>query len=65
MFTARQKLECIEREIKYREWVYPRRVAEGKMTQGQADKQLGLMEEIAEDYRDQVEVDEPELSLGD
>ena len=49
-FTYTQKLEAVEREIKQRKYVYPRRVQDGKMTQRLADYQLAIMEEIAKDY---------------
>lgn len=51
VITAREKFECAERELKQRKYVYPRRVADGKMTQDFANKQINLMEAIATDYR--------------
>lgn len=50
-FTAEEKLKAVERELGYRRHVYSRRVANNKMTQAQADRQIGVMEAIAEDYR--------------
>jgi hypothetical protein len=47
---AVEKLRAIEREIGYRRLVYPRRVADKKMTQKQADWQLRVMEAIRDDY---------------
>ncbi len=49
-FTAADKLECLERELTYRKRVYPRRVMEHRMTQGLADRQIALMEDIIRDY---------------
>lgn len=63
-FTNRQKMQCIERELGYRRFVYPRRVAAGKMVQASADKQIALMEEIVEDYRAMAKADEPDLLEG-
>ena len=34
----------VDREIKMRQHVYPRRVAEGKMAQTSADRQIALMQ---------------------
>lgn len=51
MITAADKLACIERELRYRESVYPRRVAARTMSQQQADWQIELMQAIADDYR--------------
>jgi hypothetical protein len=51
MITNREKAECAEREVKQRRRVYPRFVADGRMTQDFADKQIATMEAIAADYR--------------
>jgi hypothetical protein len=50
-FTAQEKLECAEREVKLRRRVYPQRVLNGRMTQALANEQIALMEAIVEDYR--------------
>jgi hypothetical protein len=50
MFTAKQKREAIERELNYRRFVYPGRVAAGKMTQKLADLQIAIFEAIKADY---------------
>ena len=54
-WTAEQKLRAVERELKMRYRVYPRFIAEGKMTQQQADREVSIFEDIAADYRAQVE----------
>ncbi|UPK03139.1 hypothetical protein [Bradyrhizobium sp. 170] len=51
MITADDKLQCAERELRYRQRVYGRLVDRGKMTKRQCDRELELMEAIAEDYR--------------
>jgi hypothetical protein len=51
LFTAKQKLESIEREIKQRLRVYPRLIAKHKMTRKTAEHECDIMREIAEDYR--------------
>ena len=51
MFNDAEKLKCIEREIKMRERVYPRWVEQKRMTQKQADHELAVMRNIADDYR--------------
>lgn len=61
--SNRDKLECAMREVKQRRYVYPRRVAEGKMTQFFADLQIAAMEAIAEDYRVLAEHDDREERL--
>lgn len=44
--TIAAQLDCIERELRFRRHVYPRRVADGKMTQVLADRQIALMESV-------------------
>lgn len=51
MATDAEKAACADREVKMRRRVYPRWVAGKKMTQAQADREIALMAEIAEDYR--------------
>ncbi len=51
MITSREKASCAEREVKQRRRVYGRWVAEGRMTQAFADRQIEVMEAIAQDYR--------------
>lgn len=49
-YTDKDKLRCIERELSYRQRIYPRRVAAGKMTQLQANREIFVLEDIAADY---------------
>ena len=44
--TIAEQLDCIERELRFRRRVYPRRVADGKMTQVLAERQIALMESV-------------------
>lgn len=46
-FTAEELAACAEREVRQREYVYPRRIAAGSMTQALATKQTGMMRAIA------------------
>lgn len=50
IYTAQQKREAIEREIKYRGRVFPRMVDAGKMTRETAAAQIAIFEAIREDY---------------
>ena len=50
-FSAKDKAEVAEREVKQRQRVYPRWVGEGRMTQQFADRQIAVMDEIAREYR--------------
>jgi hypothetical protein len=51
MITATDKLQCAEREVKYRRRVYGRLAERGKMAKRDSERELELMEAIAEDYR--------------
>lgn len=54
MFTAEQKRACAERELKMRERVYPRWIADGRMSLAKADEEISLMREIAADYAEKA-----------
>jgi hypothetical protein len=53
-FTPADKLRSVERELKYRRYVYPARVASLKMKKAEADREIAIFEAIAEDYRGRV-----------
>jgi hypothetical protein len=55
--TPVEKLAAITRELGYRRYVYPRRVADGRMQQAAADRQIAIMEAIEADYREIVAKD--------
>lgn len=48
--TREEKRACIERELRYRRHVYPRRVEDGKMKRDAMDKELRVMAAILADY---------------
>lgn len=51
VISKQEKVQEIEREIAMRERVYANRVAEKKMTQAKADRQIAVMRAILEDVR--------------
>ena len=53
-FTNEEKLECIRREVKQRERVYPRLIEQRKMSKDFADRQLMLMRAIQRDYESEA-----------
>ncbi len=53
-FTAAEKCEAAEREIKKRRRVYAALVEASRMTREFADLQIALMQEIADDYRERA-----------
>lgn len=55
-FSDEEKRQCAEREAKMRRRVYPRWVADGRMKQEQADREIAIMDEIARDYRSKGEL---------
>jgi hypothetical protein len=54
-YTMEQLKACADREVKYRRYVFPRRVEQQKMTQAQADREIGMMEAIAKHYAELAE----------
>lgn len=51
IYPAALKLQAIEREVRYRKFVFPKRVRRGKISQARADEEISIFEAIAEDYR--------------
>jgi hypothetical protein len=63
LFDARSvplhtQLECVERELKMRKHVYPRRVATNVMTQQLADREIANMTAVVETIRGLVKAQE-------
>jgi len=63
LFSTTEKLACVERELRYRIRVYARLVAEQKMTERQAGREIAVMGAIVEDYRKVRDLEQPELDL--
>jgi hypothetical protein len=53
-FDDATKLACVEREIQMRYGVYPSRVRQGLMPKAMADREIAIMQAIAQDYREKV-----------
>lgn len=51
IITWGEQLACVERELKWRRRVYPRRVTDGRMTQARAIEEIRTMEAVAESIR--------------
>jgi hypothetical protein len=58
--TLNQKIACLERELRFRFRVYPRRIAQGLLSQAAAAHEIKVMTDILDDYRKQRD---PELEL--
>ena len=56
-FTNEEKQRCAEREMKKRIRVYEALVNSGNMTREFADRQIELMQEIANDYRERAKAE--------
>lgn len=50
-YTAQEIVEELEREVSMRKRVFPRWVAEGKLRADQAERRIGIMEQVLEDAR--------------
>lgn len=46
MYTIRQQIQCVDREIAYRKMCYPKWVKAKRMTQAKADDEIDCMESI-------------------
>jgi hypothetical protein len=55
MMTAQEKLDEVLREIGYRQYVYPRQIAAGKMNQHTADRRIAVMQAVVDDYERELE----------
>lgn len=62
-FTNVQKMAEASREVGYRQFVYSRKVNDGKMPEAEAKRRIAVMEEIAEDYKALAEKEEKEGRL--
>ncbi len=62
-FTNKEKADCAKREVGQRRKVYARLVAQQKMAQADASREIALMQEIADDYLRVYRGQEPELPL--
>jgi hypothetical protein len=49
-YPASELQECAERELRMRRNVYPRWIAEGKMTREKAEREIDRMEAIARHF---------------
>lgn len=56
-------MRAAQREVNYRKYVYPNRVAAGKLTQRSADEQIEIMQQIALDYGALAEAEEAKERL--
>ena len=54
-FTLAEKRAALERELRLRRRVYPRRVTDGRMTEVDAEREIAVMEAILADYPDPQE----------
>ncbi len=62
-YTIREMHQCAAREYKMRQSVYPRVVQQGRMTQEQADKEIGMMRAIALHLERQVPAEGVQASI--
>jgi hypothetical protein len=53
-FTAKEKADCAQREVGQRVRVYKRLVDGKRMAAASAQRQIEIMQEIADEYRAQV-----------
>jgi len=54
MISTIEKLKEVLREISYREFVYPRLIAKGTLTESAAKHRIAIMKEIADELSKQL-----------
>jgi hypothetical protein len=64
MFSNKEKADEVRREITYREWVYGRLVADGRMHLAEKQRRIGIMKDILSDYERLDSLDRPDLFGG-
>ena len=52
--TDQDKFDCARRELKIRKRVYPHWVNNGRMKQASADREIEIMQAIADDYKAKI-----------
>jgi hypothetical protein len=57
-YSARDLAQAVERELGYRRRVFPRRVADGKMKQVDADRQIAMFEHIRDRFMAEADAEE-------
>lgn len=62
-YTRAQKRAEISRELALRRRVYPRMIDSGRMTQDEADSHIAILVAIWDDYNDDHDRRQKELSL--
>lgn len=53
-FTAKEKLDCVDREVRLRVRTYERLIKTGRMNEDKATREVAIMREIAADYYREV-----------
>jgi len=49
--TIAELIAAAEREVRFREYVYPRRIAQKRMTAEKAEREIALMKAIVEELK--------------
>lgn len=60
-FDIPTKLKELKRELGQRRYVYPRRIADAKMSPADADLKISILEAIIEDYEAAAKAEQPGL----
>lgn len=63
MFSTEDIIKEVQREINMRKRVFPTWVLQGRITQQQSDKRIGIFEQILEDYKQKLEDENKQISL--
>lgn len=56
-FSAHELALCAQREVRWRRKVYPQRVYQRRMSAEKAERELAMMQRIADDYLAKAEME--------
>lgn len=61
-FSNRELCAAVDRELGMRKRVYPRWVADNRMTRAEADRQIAMFEQIKGEYDEKAKADEAQAA---
>lgn len=62
-FDSAEKAKVAQREVRQREWLYPKRIHAGKMTAALSAHRIAIMQEIADEYAEKAMLEDKQGRL--
>lgn len=63
-YTAERIVKALDRELGFRRRLYPRKVAAGDMTEAEAQEEIGIVEQVRDEYLSRAEAERPQGKLS-